>query len=148
MSIGIWPRNGGRGRGLGLAERLTALVLAAAALAAAAPAAAVGLGAIEVESGLNEPLRARVPLAGLAPGEAVGLTARLADDAAHARAGLDGPRQVRGLRFSTVPSGEHSAHVLVTSDAVLREPSFSFVLEVEGDGGTLQRRYDVLLNLR
>jgi pilus assembly protein FimV len=108
----------------------------------------VGLGGIEVESGLNEPFRARVPLAGLAPGEAQTLSARLADDAAHDRAGLQRSLLVRRLRFRTVPSGEQGGHVLVTSEAALREPSFSFVLELESAGGTAQRRYDVLLNLR
>ncbi len=125
-----------------------AVIVAAAALAASPPAAAVGLGALEVQSGLNEPFRARIPLAGLAPGEAALLTARLAGDDAYARFGLERGLVAPQLRFRAVASGERGGHVLITGDALLREPVFSFILEVDGSGGTVQRRYDVVLELR
>jgi len=124
------------------------LLAALGALCFAAPAAAVGLGALELQSGLNDTLRARIPLAGLAPGEVEQIGVRLADDAAYAREGIERGDLARRLRFRAVDTGEGRAHVLVSSDGVLREPSFSFIIEISGGGSTVRRRYDVVLSLR
>ena len=114
-----------------------------------APVHAVSLGAIAVKSRLNEPFHARIELRGLAEGESDGVRVALADDAAFARAGLQRSFVLSGLKFEVVATDARRGYVRITSHDRIREPSLSFVLEaiLAGSAGTLQRRYDVLLDL-
>jgi hypothetical protein len=50
--------------------------------------------------------------------------------------------------FKPVASGERAGTVRISSRDYIREPSFSFILQVTSKGRVVQRRYDVLLNLR
>ena len=118
------------------------------ALLATAPAAAVGLGEIQVQSGLNERFQARIPLRGLKDGEIEGLNARLGDEAAFKRAGVERRYLLTRLLFKPTASGERGGHVAITSRGVIREPSLSFVVAVRSQGQVVERRYDVVLNLK
>jgi Tfp pilus assembly protein FimV len=115
-----------------------------------APAHAASLGDIDVKSGLYEPFHARIALRGLREGELDGMRVALADEAAFARAGLVRSLALSKLKFAIVATGARRGYVKITSRERVREPSLSFVVEAAfaGASGTLQRRYDVLLDLR
>lgn len=124
------------------------LAVTAVVLGLAAPAAgAVGLGDIQVDSGLNEPFSARIPLKGVAPGDVDTLRAGLAGEATFQREGLERPWLLTRLRFAARAGGS-GAHLWVSSEDHIREPALSFIVEVVSGGKVVQRRYDVLLDLR
>jgi Tfp pilus assembly protein FimV len=114
-----------------------------------APAHAASLGDIDVKSGLYEPFHARIALRGLREGELEGMRVSLADEAAFVRAGLVRSLALSKLKFEVMATGAHGGFVKITTRERVREPSLSFVVEAafEGASGTLQRRYDVLLDL-
>ena len=112
----------------------------------AAEARAVGLGGIEVTSTLNEPFAARIPLSGLRAGELEELRAGLADENAHARAGLERTSALARLRFRARAGSGRSGYLEISGER-LREPAFSFIVEVVSAGQVVQRRYDVLVGL-
>ena len=76
-----------RDDGAGIARDQLALALALGA----SSAHALGLGAIEVKSGLNQPLVAEIPILSAGPGELEELEVRLASPEAFARVGLERP---------------------------------------------------------
>ena len=89
-----------------------------------------------------------MPLRGLVAGETENLRVELAPDDAFQRAGLERSYLLTRLKFRAVASGERSGSVRITSKDHIREPSFSFIVQVTSQGRVVQRRYDVLLNLR
>ena len=124
------------------------MILGLLAMGMAARTLAVALGEITVGSALNERLLAQVPLRGLAVGELENLKVELAPDEAFRRAGLERGYLLTRLKFKAVARGERTGSVRITSKDHIREPSLSFILQVTSKGRVVQRRYDVLLNLR
>ncbi len=117
--------------------------------AGVAPAHAAGLGDIDVKSRLYEPFHARIALRGLREGELDSMRVSLADEAAFARIGLQRSFILSKLKFEVIATADRRGYVKISSQERLREPSLSFVVEAAfaGASGTLQRRYDVLLDL-
>jgi pilus assembly protein FimV len=128
----------------------TLLVLVALCLGlGVAPAHAASLGDIDVKSRLYEPFHARIALRGLREGELDGMRVSLADEAAFARTGLERSFVLSKLKFEVIATDARRGYVKISSQERVREPSLSFVVEAAfvGASGTLQRRYDVLLDL-
>ena len=109
---------------------------------------ALGIGAIEVSSGLNQPLDAKIPIIGAKPGELADAEARLADEDIFARAGLPRPYQLTRLKFEVVATGEDTGYIHVTSRDGIREPALEFIVEVRWRNGNLRRTYSLLLEPR
>jgi len=109
---------------------------------------ALGVGGMEVSSGLNQPLDARIPIVGARPGELADVSARLAEKKAFARAGLELPYALSTLKFLVVPTDDTSGYIHVTSPGDVREPAMEFIVEVQWPGGSLRRKYSVLLEPR
>ncbi len=110
-------------------------------------ASAVSLGEIRLQSYLNEPFRAEIPVADLRPGDLDILEARLAEEAAFARFGLERGAFLLGLNFSLQPgSSPDRGKIVVSSPDIAREPFFSFLLELKGQRERLIREYTVLLD--
>jgi pilus assembly protein FimV len=129
---------------------VSALQRVAAAMLCLLPTtlAALGVGDMEVSSGLNQPLDAKIPIVGARQGELADVSARLAEDKAFARAGLERPHALSALQFQVVPTDETSGYIHVTSRGAIREPAMEFIVEVEWRGGSLRRKYSVLLEPR
>ncbi len=112
-----------------------------------APSLAWGLalGGLELRSGLNQPLSLRIALHATAAESLDDLRVSLADEAAFSRAGLDRPHLLSSLRFEVTsdPAGSH--YIEITTRESVREPYLSFILEVAGPNGRLQRAYTALL---
>ena len=110
-------------------------------------AMAMSAGKITVQSFLNEPFRATIPLTSLQTGELDRLRVSLADDAAYASLGLEKSVFMTGLQFNaSAGNTADSAIVSITSRRAAQEPFFSILLEFRGNSGRLVREYTVLLD--
>mgnify|MGYP006345407527 FL=1 len=108
-------------------------------------APAVGLGEITISSALNQPLEAEIELldtAGLTESE---MRIALASPDEFMRAGVDRPRFLDDLRFtSTMRGNKH--FIRVVSRKPVREPYLNFVVEVARPGGRVLREYTLLID--
>jgi pilus assembly protein FimV len=106
---------------------------------------ALGLGDIEVDSALNQPLKARIELVAATPAELNSLRVRLASPEVFAEVGLDRPFYLTELQFNPVVQ-DGIAFVDVTTRQSVREPFLNFLVEVSWSSGRLLREYTVLLD--
>lgn len=107
---------------------------------------ALGLGQIDVKSRPGEPLLAEIPIVSSDPGELEQLRARLASPETFRRIGLQPPQGiVSDLRFSVALDARGRPVLRVTSDAPVREPVVTFLVEVDWGQGRLVREYSALV---
>ena len=105
---------------------------------------ALGLGEIQVTSTLNEKLEARIDLISVVPEDAEVMIVKLASREAFIKSGLDRPHMLTDLRFGTSVKEEH-VYITISSAKPVREPSLSFLIEVDWPNGHLIREYTILL---
>jgi pilus assembly protein FimV len=124
-----------------------ALLAAVPLLAVLFPVAAgaLGLGEIRLQSALNEPFRAEIPLSADSAEEVGGVEVRLAGAEVFDRFGIDRPAFLSGFTFTVVPGGRGGS-VRVTSRQPVSEPFVSLLVEVTWANGRLLREYTVLLD--
>ncbi len=115
-------------------------------LLAAANAKALGLGDITLESALNQPLRANIPVLQLGGVRAEQISVQLASASDFERFAIDREAFLDNIRFDVRPAGAEAVVQISTRDAV-REPYLSFVLETRWPSGRLLSEYTVLLDL-
>jgi len=106
---------------------------------------AVGLGDINLDSALNEPLRAEIALLSASPDELSDLTVSLASAETFTRYGIDRPFYLQGIEFNVV-AGASGSVVQVRSRAPITEPFLTFLVEATWSSGRLLREYTVLLD--
>src|SRR6188508_938567 len=114
-------------------------------LAAPAGAWALGLGQIELQSAINQPLRAEIQLSATAD-ELQGLKVALADADMFARRGIDRPAFLNSLEFRVVTGRDGRSVIQVTSRESIPEPFLTLLVQVTGPHGLQVREYTVLLN--
>ncbi|MCP4433104.1 MAG: LysM peptidoglycan-binding domain-containing protein [Gammaproteobacteria bacterium] len=108
---------------------------------------ALGLGGIEVNSFLNQPLKAEIEVLSARPGEIDDLLVSLASRDAFARAGLSRPLSLNDIKFTVEKSEEgDTAVILVTTKAAIKEPFLNFLVEADWSKGRLLREFTVLLD--
>jgi len=107
---------------------------------------ALGLGKLQLESALNEPLKARIELLSATADEINSLNVSLADEAAFRHAGIPREYVLRLLSFSVKESEAGPDYILVYSNDPIREPFLNFLVEVNWSKGRLYREYTVLLD--
>ena len=91
---------------------------------------ALGLGEIEVNSFLNQPLKAEIEVISARAGEIDDLLVTLASQDSFKRAGLSRPRHLSGLKFAVNKSeAGDSAVILVTTKNAVKEPFLNFLVE-------------------
>lgn len=107
---------------------------------------ALGVGNLTLKSTLNQRLDARIDLLGVAPRESEQISVGLAAPEQFDKLGIENEVVLQGLRFSVErdPSGDWFIHV--TSQAAVREPFLSFLLEVNWPAGRVMREFTVLLD--
>ncbi len=120
------------------------LALACAWVLGAPGAFAMGLGELQTQSYLNQPLRASIPLLDLRPGELETLSIKLGDEAQFARHGYSLMSIYGRVKLQVV--GGARPHVLITSDAPVRDPALGLVFQVESKDGVFERAVSVLLD--
>ncbi|MBX2882907.1 MAG: hypothetical protein KTR32_23350 [Granulosicoccus sp.] len=105
----------------------------------------LGLGDIEMQSALNQPMNAEIPLTSVRPGELDGMIVQLASEDAFARAGIERSDTLTDLTF-TVDNSSGTPVIRVTSRRPVVEPFLNFLLEVDWPQGRMVREYTVLLD--
>jgi len=126
--------------------RKPVVIFTSLVLLAAANAKALGLGDITLESALNQPLRANIPVLQLGDVRAEQISVQLASESDFARFSIDREAFLGSLRFAVQGQGGGTVVQVSTLDAV-REPYLSFVLETRWPSGRLLSEYTVLLDL-
>jgi pilus assembly protein FimV len=106
---------------------------------------AIGLGDIELDSALNQPLRAEISLLSATPDELGNLTVSLASSETFQRYGIDRPFYLQDIEFKIV-SGADGAVVQLRSRQAITEPFLTFLVEASWPSGRLLREYTVLLD--
>ena len=129
-----------------LTTRSWAAALAALLLFVSAGAWALGLGSIEVNSTLNEPLRARIELKSLQSGDLEGMQVQLASAGQFKRAGIQRPFQLSKIKFSAVEDATGGGVINVTTRDSVVEPFLNFLVEVTWPRGRIVREYTILLD--
>ncbi|MGL1832817.1 FimV/HubP family polar landmark protein [Rhodocyclaceae bacterium SMB388] len=123
---------------------LKATLVATAIAAFPFASQAAGLGAINVLSGLGQPLRAEIELQATAQ-ELQSLSARVAPANAFRQTGVTYSPFMTGLQFSVETRGNRSV-VRVTGDRPVNEPFMEMLVELNWAGGRLLREYTFLLD--
>ena len=106
---------------------------------------AIGLGDINLDSALNEPLRAEIELLSATPEELANLAVTLASAETFTRYGIDRPFYLQDIEFS-VDQRDAGAVILVGSRSPITEPFLTFLVEATWSSGRLLREYTVLLD--
>ena len=107
---------------------------------------ALGLGELELESFLNEPLKAEVDLLNVGGLHADEIKVRLATREDFEKMGLERAYFLTGIKFEVVVDGEGSPRIMVTSDNPVLEPYLDFIVEARWPNGRLLREYTVLVD--
>ena len=128
-----------------MSRRLTRISLALVLLLSS-EVWAIGLGDINLDSALNEPLRAEIVLLSAAPDELANLKVSLASAETFARYGIDRPFYLQGIEFNVSSDGANGAVIEVRSRSPITEPFLTFLVEATWSSGRLLREYTVLLD--
>jgi pilus assembly protein FimV len=107
---------------------------------------ALGLGELTVESGLNEPLRARIPLLKVKDLGENELVAQLAPAADFDKQKISRDFLYTSINFRVDMKHPAGPSVLLTTDRAIKEPSMNFLVELSWPNGKLVRSYTVLLD--
>jgi pilus assembly protein FimV len=107
---------------------------------------AVGLGDLTVESGLNEPLKARISLVKVGDLKAEELLASIADKDEYIKRHMDRDAASLNIRFSIDLDNSHGPCIVLTTNEVVKEPSLNFLAALAWPTGNLVREYTVLLD--
>jgi len=126
------------------ASKTAALVLAALLLPSFVWAA--GLGKLTVLSTLGQPLKAEIEILSLQPGEAEGISARLASQEAYRLANIELQGALYSLKFAVErrPTGQRV--VAISSTDPINEPFVDILIELNWSAGKLVREYTFLLD--
>ena len=127
-------------------KRPLQLSLAIALALGATHAFALGLGPIQVQSGLNQPLKAEILIIQSSPGEAEGLIVQLATDEDFERVGMNRSGIGVPLEFTRGKNARGEPVIQITSKEIVREPFVGLLLEANWPKGRLLREYTVLLD--
>jgi pilus assembly protein FimV len=106
----------------------------------------LGLGEIQLNSYLNEPLKAEAPILELKDVDLQDIHVQLANVEEFEKAGLDRPFILSQIKFQVVLSSKGKPVVRFTSKDPLKDPFISLMVEAEWHGGRVIREYTILLD--
>lgn len=112
-------------------------------------ASAIGLGNIKVNSALNEPLSAQIPIfrnGNEASVSAENITVGLASAEIHQSSGIIYSGLVQDLRFSIIEDATGNMILRVHSRRAVYEPLLSFMVSISSSAGNLIKEYSVMLD--
>src|SRR5690606_2833156 len=135
-----------RRRQLGVSMKSLPQWSATVLLTAPVGAWALGLGDIELQSALNQPLRAEIELLSVTPEDLDGLRVTLASRATFERYELDLTPNLSGLDFNVGRNAAGRYVVTVTSRQPMADPFLTMLVEATWPRGRLLREYTVLLD--
>ncbi len=107
---------------------------------------ALGLGEADVQSALNQPLRAEIDLVNVNGLQVDEILPGLATREEFLRAGVDRVYFLSDIRFEVKPDENGDLVVVLTTTKPVREPYLNFLVEVIWPSGRLLREYALLLD--
>ncbi len=107
---------------------------------------ALGVGNISLNSALNQPLDAEIPIKNIKPKDLDGLTVSLARDDVYERMGIDLTPELKHLSFKILEDVKGEYRVHISSKDSIREPFLSFLLEFNWPNGRTLKEFTVLLD--
>ncbi|MGH8320670.1 MAG: FimV/HubP family polar landmark protein [Gammaproteobacteria bacterium] len=128
-----------------MSKKLT-FVLAFAFAVLPVVAQALGLGEIKLNSALNQPFSADIPIVSAAPDEISSLHVKAASAAQFQQAGIPMSDVLGQLKFQVVLGPNGTAFVHISSSKAFREPFMDVLVDATWDNGELLREYTVFLN--
>ena len=126
--------------------RKTVVILTMLLCSMATQLYALELGAVTVESALNQPLRMRVELLQLGDTQLQDISVSMASSADFERLNIDRDSVLSNIRFS-VESTSQGSVVILTSSQIVREPYLSLILDTRWPNGRLLSEHTILLEL-
>jgi pilus assembly protein FimV len=109
-------------------------------------ASALGLGNISLDSALNEPFSAEIPLQSVGGTDLTLINVSLASSETFERYDLDKPTFLNGFSFRVDKDANGQPIIRVTSGDPVPEPFVTFLVDVRWPSGRLLREYTVLLD--
>ena len=128
-----------------LARRLLILLWGAGAGLYPLFSCALGLGDLQVQSRLNQPLRARIEVSDISDDEWRQLRAHLGSQQSTSD-GLSRPGLLESMTFRNVEDDNHRRFIEVKSAEVFTEPLFDLSIDVTGADFDVTRNYTVFLD--
>ncbi|MDH5545942.1 MAG: hypothetical protein OEZ43_10130 [Gammaproteobacteria bacterium] len=107
---------------------------------------ALGVGAITLESSLNQPLNAKIDLLGATTDELEGLSVNLAPNDVYNRMGIERGEIQENLKFRVDQNSNGDAFIRVYTLESFGEPFLNFLIEVNWPSGRLLREFTILLD--
>jgi pilus assembly protein FimV len=107
---------------------------------------ALGLGEIDMQSALNQPMRAVIDLTSATGTDLSQVKVSIASAEAHQRAGLARSRLLGNFRFKVEQDDRGRAVIRISSTDTIHEPFLEFMLELTWPKGRLMRQYTVLVD--
>jgi pilus assembly protein FimV len=107
---------------------------------------ALGLGEIELESFLNQPLKASVDLLNMGGLNADDIKVRLGTSDDFDKLGIDRAYFLTSIKFEVFDNGNGGARIVMSTDEPVLEPYLDFVVEARWPSGRLLREYTVLVD--
>lgn len=125
------------------AFRTTAVALM---LLASAELSALGLGTLDVQSNLDQPLRAAIELR-TNPGDDIdSVNASIASRADFDNLGIDYPSYLSDIDLTVDQQGEVMVLRVDSGDVIIKEPFIHFLVRVDWSGGSFIREYTALID--
>ena len=126
--------------------RKSAVAAALLLVSVASNSFALGLGNIDMQSALNQPMRAVIDLTSAAGTDLSQVKVSIASAEAHRRAGLTRSRLLGNFRFKVEQDSRGQAVIRISSTDTIHEPFLEFMLELTWPKGRLMRQYTVLVD--
>src|SRR5208282_2611877 len=109
-------------------------------------ALALGLGKLTVDSGLGQPLSARIELTAAQKDELDSLTARVADLSVYRDNNVSYPAVMARARVTVEQSPNNPPYLRVTTAQSVNDPFLDLIVEVNWATGRIVRNYTFLLD--
>lgn len=120
--------------------------VSAALLLASANASALGLGALEVQSNLDQPLNGTIELRTSAGDDVRSLKAVIASREDFESLGIDYPEYLTNLSLVVEDTTGSKVLRVRSNDVIINEPFIHFLVRVEWSGGSFLREYTALID--
>jgi pilus assembly protein FimV len=128
-----------------MARKLAAVVFSLGCLQASS-VMALGLGELELQSFLNEPLKASVDLLNIGSLHEDEIKIRLATSDDFDKLGLERAYFLTSLTFEVSADENGHAQINITSEEPVLEPYLDFIVEARWPSGRLLRNYTILID--
>ncbi|MDH5730807.1 MAG: hypothetical protein OEZ58_17600, partial [Gammaproteobacteria bacterium] len=107
---------------------------------------ALGVGIIDVQSNLDEPLVAEIPLLSVNADDIRSLSVTLADKDVFTRMGAEITPTIEQLQFDIEQNSSGEYLIKISTDKSVSEPFLNFLIEINWRDGRLTREFTVLLD--